>query len=295
MAAAARVRPYARYLVFVEYIGSRFSGSAPNSQARLPSVTAALDAAVRGAGATIASRDKATSSNLPPQARNRCTHTELQPLPSARCASASGSARGMFFAHAVHGSSRTDAGVHALANPFHIDTWRRGRDLPSWVDGTDPDRPAVPAHTFKGLLNHGLAGTAVRVVAAVEVPRTMHARHAATRRTYTYRIVANTGNVSSKNNTLFHRDTMWTVPQRLDMDTLCKNAKMFEGNHDFSTFRSAGCTAKSAVRTVDEVRVTCEPEPFPYTHRPSPEPCQCIHITVIARSFLYNQVRRMVG
>ena len=56
---------------------------------------------------------------------------------------------------------------------------------------------------------------------------------------------------------------------------------MILGTHDFTTFRSAECQAKSPMRTLDVFAVRREIE-----H---------IVITASARSFLHHQVRSMVG
>eukprot|EP00035_Acanthoeca_spectabilis_P029060 m.473120 g.473120 ORF g.473120 m.473120 type:complete len:444 (-) comp33762_c0_seq1:35-1366(-) len=273
-------RPHARYLVWVEYLGPRFFGSARNGQG-LPSVTCTLDSALQGL--SIVRRQTDTGARETPA-------TASAPRSSVKHGT------GMYYSCSVHGSSRTDAGVHALGNAFHIDTWRSGRSFEAWCHASEPNRPALSSESFRQLLNHRLEGTAVRVVRSVEVPRTLHARHNASRRRYIYRIVANCG----RNASLFEHDALWAVPQRLDLDELQRNAAMLEGYHDFSTFRSAGCQAKSAVRTVDEVCVVQRPVPFAYTQLGScpshvETECQSIEIHVKGRSFLYNQVRRMVG
>ena len=56
---------------------------------------------------------------------------------------------------------------------------------------------------------------------------------------------------------------------------------MLVGRHDFTTFRAAGCQAKSPVKTLDKLEVTAAAEE--------------IRIEASARSFLHNQVRSMVG
>ena len=58
-------------------------------------------------------------------------------------------------------------------------------------------------------------------------------------------------------------------------------AQALIGRHDFTTFRAAGCQAKSPVKTLDRLEVTASAE--------------AIHIAASARSFLHNQVRSMVG
>jgi tRNA pseudouridine38-40 synthase len=56
---------------------------------------------------------------------------------------------------------------------------------------------------------------------------------------------------------------------------------MLVGMHDFTTFRSVQCQAKSPVKTLDLLEVTRDGD--------------MIAIRASARSFLHNQVRSMVG
>ena len=58
-------------------------------------------------------------------------------------------------------------------------------------------------------------------------------------------------------------------------------AQRLIGKHDFTTFRSTECQAKSPVKTLDRLDVTRDGED--------------VHIKTSARSFLHNQVRSMVG
>jgi tRNA pseudouridine38-40 synthase len=67
----------------------------------------------------------------------------------------------------------------------------------------------------------------------------------------------------------------------MDAEAMHKAAQHLVGNHDFTTFRSTECQAKSPVKTLDQLDVT----------RAGDE----IRISVSARSFLHNQVRSMVG
>jgi tRNA pseudouridine38-40 synthase len=60
-----------------------------------------------------------------------------------------------------------------------------------------------------------------------------------------------------------------------------QSAQALVGHHDFTTFRSSECQAKSPVKTLDKLDV----------RRAGDE----IHVEAAARSFLHNQVRSMVG
>jgi tRNA pseudouridine38-40 synthase len=58
-------------------------------------------------------------------------------------------------------------------------------------------------------------------------------------------------------------------------------AQRLVGKHDFTTFRSTECQAKSPVKTLDQLEVVREGER--------------VYVIASARSFLHNQVRSMVG
>jgi tRNA pseudouridine38-40 synthase len=60
-----------------------------------------------------------------------------------------------------------------------------------------------------------------------------------------------------------------------------KGAKMLKGTHDFSTFRSSSCTAKSPVKTLNKVNIKKNKNK--------------IVLTFVSKSFLQQQVRSMVG
>jgi tRNA pseudouridine38-40 synthase len=67
----------------------------------------------------------------------------------------------------------------------------------------------------------------------------------------------------------------------LDAGAMQTAAQALVGRHDFTTFRSAECQAKSPVKTLDRLDVVRDGEEI------------CIKAS--ARSFLHHQVRSMVG
>ena len=73
----------------------------------------------------------------------------------------------------------------------------------------------------------------------------------------------------------------WRVPRRLDVAAMHEAAQHLVGRHDFTTFRSTECQAKSPVKTLDQLDVSA-------TATTSTS-------ATSARSFLHNQVRSMVG
>jgi tRNA pseudouridine38-40 synthase len=158
----------------------------------------------------------------------------------------------------VAGAGRTDAGVHALGQVAHVDLDKE------WH--ADKVRDAVNAH----LRPHPVA-----VLSAEKVPDGFDARFSAKKRHYRYRIVNRRADLA------LERTRAWRVPRRLDAEAMHEAAQELIGKHDFTTFRSTECQAKSPVKTLDALNVTREGDE--------------VRIETSARSFLHNQVRSMVG
>jgi tRNA pseudouridine38-40 synthase len=158
----------------------------------------------------------------------------------------------------VQGAGRTDAGVHALGQVAHFDL--------SGERETDTIRDAINAH----LRPHPVA-----ILSAEKVAADFDARRSAVRRHYLYRIA------NRRPDLAIERGRAWRVPRRLDAEAMHEAAQRLVGKHDFTTFRSTECQAKSPEKTLDKLDVS----------RAGDE----IHINATARSFLHNQVRSMVG
>ena len=158
----------------------------------------------------------------------------------------------------IQGAGRTDAGVHALGQVAHF-------DLVKPVE-TDTIRDGLNAH----LRPHPIA-----VLAAERVADDFNARMSARQRHYLYRIV------NRRSDLALDRLRAWRVVRRLDERAMHDAAQRLVGHHDFTTFRSTECQAKSPMRTLDRLTVAREGD--------------VLNIEVSARSFLHNQVRSMVG
>lgn len=155
-------------------------------------------------------------------------------------------------------AGRTDAGVHGLGQVVHFDLGK------AW----DPFR-------IREALNYHLRPNPVAIIVAEAVGDDFEARFSAKARHYEYRIL------NRRAPPVIERNHVWHVPMPLDADAMDYAAGMILGTHDFTTFRSAECQAKSPLRTLDAFAVRREIE-----H---------IVITASARSFLHHQVRSMVG
>jgi tRNA pseudouridine38-40 synthase len=97
----------------------------------------------------------------------------------------------------------------------------------------------------------------------------------ATARHYLYRIVDRRAPLA------LERNRAWGVFRSLDAETMNEAAQVLVGHHNFTTFRSTECQAKSPIKTLDLLAVSRHGE--------------IIRIEAKARSFLHNQVRSMVG
>ncbi len=158
---------------------------------------------------------------------------------------------------AVTVAGRTDAGVHALAQVIHFDT-TAARNGHSWVRGAVSNLPDD-----------------VALLWAEEVDAGFHARFSATGRRYHYVIL----NRLIRPTYLRGRVT-WEY-RLLDVAAMRESAKYLIGTHDFSSFRSAECQAKSPVRELRDLEVERHGE--------------FVHIRVYANAFLQHMVRNIAG
>jgi tRNA pseudouridine38-40 synthase len=158
----------------------------------------------------------------------------------------------------VQGAGRTDAGVHARAQVAHVDLTKE------W--DTDTVRDALNAH---------LRPYPIAILTAERVADDFNARTSAMKRHYLYRIINRRADLT------LEAGRAWRVPRLLDAAAMHKAAQGLVGKHDFTTFRSTECQAKSPLKTLDVLSVGRNGEE--------------VTVSAIARSFLHNQVRSMVG
>ena len=164
----------------------------------------------------------------------------------------------------IHGASRTDAGVHALAQVAHFKT-----------------QSALPAPEFQRALN-ALLPPAIRIIAAEEVGPDFHSRWQAQAKTYRYRIYR--GHVLPP---FEHRRALhYSGP--LDEQAMAAAAREFQGEHDFTSF-AASSGSEDEDRERDMVRLIYSSEIICDLEREE------IAYLVRGRSFLRYMVRKIVG
>ncbi|MCO6185560.1 tRNA pseudouridine(38-40) synthase TruA [Rhizobium sp. L1K21] len=160
----------------------------------------------------------------------------------------------------VGGAGRTDSGVHACGQIAHFDlskTWK-----PYVL------RNALNAHMT-------MAEEAVSVLEVAEVPDEYDSRFSAVKRHYLYRIINRPSPIPLQAN------RAWWVKKHLDHEAMHEAAQRLVGHHDFTTFRSSHCQAKSPVKTMEFLSVSRDGE--------------VVEIRASAQSFLHNQIRSFAG
>ncbi len=158
----------------------------------------------------------------------------------------------------VTGASRTDAGVHALGQvaSFHTES-------------------EIPTHGIRRGLNSKLP-PGIAVVEVREVPAEFDARRSSRGKHYRYWVLARADRSPVR------RLYSWHQPRPLALDAMRQAAQAMVGEHDFSAFRAAGCTALTPTRHVSSVEISV-PEPG------------LVQFDVRGNAFLRNMVRIMVG
>lgn len=199
-------------------------------------------------------------------------------------------------------AARTDAGVHAVGNVAHVDLVRRDRRgalLPSYTEAE-----------VINALNSDLDAHRIGVVSVRRVARGFHARHAASMRTYVYRLSCGDPGPGTPLPTVLRGDCCHAILKRrwlsafedhrlvrvaepLDVPAMRAAARTLVGEHDWSSFRSARCEAASPVRRLETLDV--EEEQPQVLQQYMPEVGRHLALRVRARSFLYNQVRLLVA
>jgi tRNA pseudouridine38-40 synthase len=158
----------------------------------------------------------------------------------------------------LHAAGRTDAGVHALAMRAHLDITR-----------------PITAFRLMEALNARLRPQPVAVLACEAMPDDWHARFSCVGRRYRYLIVNRRAPLA------LDIGRAWRIAHPLDAAAMHGAAQGLVGRHDFTTFRSAHCQAKSPIKTLDHLDVRREGD--------------AVIVEAAARSFLHHQVRSMVG
>ena len=158
----------------------------------------------------------------------------------------------------VTGAGRTDSGVHALAQIAHFDLKKK-----------------IKKNFFLPALNQHIGDKPITVLKIEKINKNFHARFDAKKRTYQYVIINRLSPLTLQKN------KAWHIRKKLDVKVMKKGAELLLGTHDFSTFRSSSCGAKSPIKTMEAIFIKKNKDK--------------ITLRFISKSFLQQQVRSMVG
>jgi tRNA pseudouridine38-40 synthase len=159
----------------------------------------------------------------------------------------------------IHGSGRTDAGVHALAQVFHFDAeWRHGVDK------------------LLAAFRVGLPAT-IQVKSVRATTADFHARFEAKGKRYEYHLQLGDADP-------FHRPYCWSVFRPLDFAAMQAAAAVLRGRHDFRAFTALNGQGESQENTVRHLRR------LDLVRRG-----RRVKITAEADGFLYKMIRSLVG
>ena len=168
----------------------------------------------------------------------------------------------------IHGTSRTDSGVHALGQCATFD----------WNCNMPVEKLAEVMNRRFGAGGEGRSGAPgdIRIISAEVVPADFHARYSCKGKTYRY-IIDKTGDIFRRNQAL-----QYPGAEELDIEAMRKAAEYIVGTHDFKCFETAGGTPReTTVRTISSLEIS--------------EDAESVIIEVTGDGFLYNMVRIITG
>jgi tRNA pseudouridine38-40 synthase len=160
----------------------------------------------------------------------------------------------------VHGSGRTDAGVHAIAQVAHF-------------EATTINKPHQALLSFNALLPLD-----IRILSLQEAPESFHARFSAQSKVYHYYL-----DINPVRN-IFRRRYSYRPLQKIDISRLIKGSSYFVGTHDFFSFAheaQKGSASQNAIRTLYRLDVV--------------EDNDLLRLEFEGNGFLYKMVRNIVG
>lgn len=157
----------------------------------------------------------------------------------------------------IHGSGRTDAGVHALGQVIHFTT-----------------KLHIPVDKWPLAIKNYLPEDII-VRGAFDVADDFHARYDAVGKEYRYQIDR------SQIPNVFYRRYAYHYPHPLDIERIQAAIPQLTGTHDFSAFCASGTSVEDKVRTIYNIRLT--------------EDVDLLKLDFHGNGFLYNMVRILVG
>ncbi len=158
----------------------------------------------------------------------------------------------------IHGSGRTDAGVHARAQVAHFHAKTR----------------LAPDIIQKGI--NSLMSAPIVIHNCERTDPDFHAQYHVRSKEYRYYIL------NREIPTAIGRDYLWHVKPLLNIERMNQCCGYLVGKHDFQAFENTGSPRSSTVRTIFSANWT-------------KQPCDRLEFCICATGFLKNMVRNIVG
>ena len=158
----------------------------------------------------------------------------------------------------VTGAGRTDAGVHALEQTAHFDLKKK-----------------IEKNFLLPGINQHIGNKSITILKISKINKNFHSRFDAKKRIYQYVVI------NRQSPLTLQKNKAWHLRKKLNLEIMKKGSKLFLGTHDFSTFRSSACSAKSPIKTMENISIKKNKDK--------------ITLKFVSKSFLQNQVRSMVG
>ena len=158
------------------------------------------------------------------------------------------------------GSGRTDRDVHAKAQ---VATF-------NW-----PENLEIDLGRFRHEIN-GITPRAVSIVDLEFVPNSFCAKSTPHIKRYCYTIT------NTKSAPVLAANTSWWISKKLDVKAMLDAIECIRGQHDFTSFRSKDCNAKTTLRTLNKVELELRD-------------AKTIVITFEGGGFLKNMIRIIIG
>ena len=158
----------------------------------------------------------------------------------------------------LHGSGRTDSGVHAAA---------QAATFFSPID-------SIPVENYPLALNSHLPKD-IRIMSANVVDDSFHARFSATKRTYRYFLYCGSTPPAHEMN------YVWCIHRKIDIARLNRLASVLHGEIDCATFAASGDASKSTFRYIEHAVFFNEGNKLVFE--------------ICANAFLWKMVRSIVG
>ena len=159
----------------------------------------------------------------------------------------------------LHGSGRTDKGVHAMEQSAHFDCQKKIVDTDKLIKS----------------LNYFLNKNKISILKIKQKKNNFHSRFSAKERVYLY-LIRNNHSPS-----MLNHNREWNIRKNLDINLMKKGAKKLIGTHNFSTFRASNCNSKNPIKTINNIQIL--------------KSNKQIKIRIKSQSFLKSQVRSIVG